>query len=71
MAVSRLFELIEQIRERLGTTVLLVEQNVNEALRVAERAYVLEEGRIVFHGQSSDKDDIVHKLWRLAGKKSA
>ena len=71
MAVARLFELILEIRDRLGAAVLLVEQNVNEALRVAERAYVLEEGRVVFHGPSDDKENIVRKLWRLAGEKSA
>lgn len=70
MAVHHLFEMILQIRDRLGTTVLLVEQNVNEALRVAEQAYVLEEGQVVFHGSSDEKDQIVRKLWRLAGKQS-
>lgn len=71
LAVARLFELIREIRDRLGTAVLLVEQNVNEALRVASQAYVLEEGRIVYHGPSSDKENIVRKLWRLAAKASA
>jgi branched-chain amino acid transport system ATP-binding protein len=71
LAVTRLFELIREIRDRLCAAVLLVEQNVNEALRVAERAYVLEEGRVVFHGPTADKESIVRKLWRLAGEKSA
>jgi branched-chain amino acid transport system ATP-binding protein len=71
LAVARLFELIRDIRDRLGTTVLLVEQNVTAALGVAERAYILEEGRMVHEGPSADKENIVRKLWRLAGKKSA
>jgi branched-chain amino acid transport system ATP-binding protein len=66
MAVHHLFEMILQIRDRRRTTVLLVEQNVNEALRVAEKAYVLEEGQIVFQGASAEKEEIVRKLWRLA-----
>jgi len=37
-----------------GTTVLLVEQNVREALRAADTAYVLQTGRIVLHGDSAD-----------------
>jgi branched-chain amino acid transport system ATP-binding protein len=37
-----------------GTTVLLVEQNVREALRVANTAYVLQTGRVVLHGAASD-----------------
>jgi branched-chain amino acid transport system ATP-binding protein len=71
LAVSRLFELIAQIRDRLGAAVLLVEQNVNEALRVAAEAYVLEEGRVVYRGTSADKETIVRKLWRLADAKPA
>lgn len=68
IAVQRLFEMIEKIHERLGAAVLLVEQNVNEALRLAGEVYVLEEGRLVFHGASADKEQIVRHLWRLAGK---
>jgi len=63
--VQRLFDMIQQIQSRLGVTMLLVEQNVNEALRVAQEVYILEEGQIVYHGPSSDKDRIVRKLWRL------
>lgn len=37
-----------------GTTVLLVEQNVREALRAADSAYVLQTGRVVLHGPASD-----------------
>lgn len=63
--VQHLFDLIHQIQNRLGISVLVVEQNVNEALRVAQRVYILEEGRIVHHGPSSEKNRIVRKLWRL------
>ena len=37
-----------------GTTVLLVEQNVREALKAADTAYVLQTGRVVLHGKASD-----------------
>jgi branched-chain amino acid transport system ATP-binding protein len=47
--VVRIFKIIKRIRE-LGTTVLLVEQNANAALRAADRAYVLETGAIVKSG---------------------
>ena len=66
IAVHHLFEMIRQIHERLGTAVLLVEQNVTEALRMTEEVYVLEEGRIVFRGSSREKEQIVRRLWRLA-----
>jgi branched-chain amino acid transport system ATP-binding protein len=47
--VVRIFKIIKRIRE-LGTTVLLVEQNANAALKTADRAYVLETGTIVKSG---------------------
>jgi branched-chain amino acid transport system ATP-binding protein len=46
MLVNQIFSIIEEINRR-GTTILLVEQNAQQALSVAHRAYVLETGRIV------------------------
>jgi branched-chain amino acid transport system ATP-binding protein len=46
MLVQQIFSIIEEINVR-GTTVLLVEQNAQQALQIAHRAYVLETGRIV------------------------
>jgi len=65
MMVQRLFEMIRTIRDRFGMGVLLVEQNVKEALHIVDDACVLEEGRVVFAGNASDKDEIVRHLWRL------
>ena len=47
--VKLLFDLLRTLRD-LGHTILIVEQNVHHVLRVADRAYVLENGRIVMHG---------------------
>jgi branched-chain amino acid transport system ATP-binding protein len=47
--VKQIFEIIRQIHEQ-GTTVVLVEQNARQALRVASRAYVLETGAIALEG---------------------
>ena len=44
LMVKTIFQIIEQINQD-GTTVLLVEQNANMALSVADRAYVIETGR--------------------------
>ena len=44
-----IFEIIRQINEA-GTTVLLIEQNANMALHVADRAYVIENGKISMEG---------------------
>jgi branched-chain amino acid transport system ATP-binding protein len=47
--VREIFDIIKKIREQ-GTTVLIVEQNVKQTLAVADRAYVLESGRVVMQG---------------------
>lgn len=53
LLVKEIFNTIKDIN-RAGTTVLLVEQNANMALKVANRGYVLETGRIVLEGNSGD-----------------
>jgi len=50
--VGFVFETIHELREKDGYTILLVEQNANQALDVADRGYVLETGRIVLEGES-------------------
>ena len=50
--VEFIFETIHDLRETDGLTILLVEQNANQALDVADRGYVLETGRIVLEGES-------------------
>jgi branched-chain amino acid transport system ATP-binding protein len=50
--VEFVFETIHELREKDGYTILLVEQNANQALGVADRGYVLETGRIVLEGES-------------------
>ena len=51
--VSKVFEIIKEIRRR-GTTVLLVEQNARMGLSVADRGYVLETGRLVVTGKPDE-----------------
>lgn len=51
--VGEIFDIIKRINEQ-GTTVLLVEQNANMALSIANRAYVLETGQIVTSGNARD-----------------
>lgn len=62
--VSEIFNIIESIRKQ-GTTVLLVEQNAKKALSIADRAYVLETGKIVLSGKASDliNDESVKKAY--------
>jgi ABC-type branched-subunit amino acid transport system ATPase component len=47
-----IFDTIKEINEREKTAILLVEQNVYLSLRLTQRAYVLENGRIVLEGMS-------------------
>jgi branched-chain amino acid transport system ATP-binding protein len=56
MLVNQIFSIIEEINRR-GTTILLVEQNAQQALRIAHRAYVIETGRIV---KSAPVDDLLN-----------
>jgi len=51
LLVDEIFDIIKSINDA-GTTVLLVEQNANRALHLADRGYVLETGRIVLDGTS-------------------
>lgn len=53
MLVKEIFDLIERIRE-LGTSVLLVEQNAKMALRISDRGYVIETGRVALEGDSQE-----------------
>ncbi|MBP5385452.1 MAG: ABC transporter ATP-binding protein [Lachnospiraceae bacterium] len=51
--VNEIFDIIQEV-SKAGTTVLLVEQNAKKALAIADRAYVLETGKIVLEGKASD-----------------
>ncbi len=53
LVVREIFKIIEEMREA-GTTILLVEQNALAALRVSDRGYVLESGKIILSGDSSE-----------------
>ena len=62
--VDDIFAAIQRIRD-LGMTILLVEQRLAEALEIADRAYVLQTGRIVMSGKASDiaSDDAVRRAY--------
>jgi branched-chain amino acid transport system ATP-binding protein len=51
IVVSEMFSVIEGLRKE-GIAIFLVEQNVQQTLEIADRAYVLENGRIVLEGDS-------------------
>ncbi|MBY9081073.1 ABC transporter ATP-binding protein [Paenibacillus sp. HN-1] len=56
LLVQDIFKIIQEVNAA-GTTVLLVEQNAHQALKIAHRAYVLETGRVVLEGDASELAD--------------
>jgi len=52
--VGRVFDSLREINQGLGTTILLVEQNVKEALGIATRAYVIHTGSVIITGSSAE-----------------
>ena len=54
LVVQVIFENVRRLNEEEGLSVLVVEQNANVALETAERAYVLESGRVAVEGPSAD-----------------
>ena len=54
MIVKQIFRTIRDINEKTGTTILLVEQNANQALRLAHRGYVLATGKILMSGSGRE-----------------
>jgi branched-chain amino acid transport system ATP-binding protein len=62
--VEQIFEIIQSLH-KAGTTILLVEQNAQMALSIADRAYVLETGRISLSGPAAEllTNDSVRKAY--------
>ena len=61
--VDEMFELFAKLKQQ-GLTILLVEQNVQQALKISDRAYILDQGEIVFHDTAQNllnNDDIQQK----------
>jgi branched-chain amino acid transport system ATP-binding protein len=65
MVVRELFQIVSELNQKDGLSVLVVEQNARIALRTAARAYVLEVGRVVLEGPGADleRDESVRKSY--------
>jgi branched-chain amino acid transport system ATP-binding protein len=63
--IGRIFEIISRINREQGTTIFLVEQNANLALRIADRGYVMENGRVTMDAPADAllNDDSVRKSY--------
>jgi branched-chain amino acid transport system ATP-binding protein len=64
LLVADFFRIIKRLRDD-GITILLIEQNVRQSLEIADRAYVLENGRIVLEGDSHDllENELIRKAY--------
>lgn len=61
LIIKQIFEIIKKINKESNATIFLVEQNANQALHIADRGYVMENGRITLSGSADDllaNDDI-------------
>lgn len=54
LIIAEIFDLVARLRDAEGIAFLVVEQNANVALRIADQGYVLENGRIVLHGTGAE-----------------
>jgi branched-chain amino acid transport system ATP-binding protein len=64
--VRRTIDKIEELKERFELTVLMAEQNFNQAVRIADRGYVIVHGQIAFEGKSADElnnNELVRKFY--------
>jgi len=63
--ITEIFEMIKRMNREEGITILLVEQNVQEALELAHYAYVLQTGRIIMEGKPPDllQTDLIKKAY--------
>ena len=64
--VARTIEKIKELKERYKLTVLMAEQNFPQALRIADRGYVIVHGQIAFEGRSAEElnnNDLIKKFY--------
>jgi len=64
--VKRTIEKIKELKDRYQLTVLMAEQNFNQAVRIADRGYVIVHGKIAFEGGSADElnnNELVRKFY--------
>jgi branched-chain amino acid transport system ATP-binding protein len=64
--VSRTIDAINEMKQRYSLTVLMAEQNFTQAIRIADRGYVIVHGKIAFEGRSTDElnnNDLIKKFY--------
>ena len=64
--MSRTIDAIKQLKDQFQLTVLMAEQNFTQAIRIADRGYVIVHGRIAVEGRSADElnnNDLIKKFY--------
>jgi branched-chain amino acid transport system ATP-binding protein len=64
--VSRIIDTIKMLKDTHGLAVLMTEQNFSQAIRIADRGYVMVHGRIAFEGRSADElnnNELIRKYY--------
>jgi branched-chain amino acid transport system ATP-binding protein len=64
--VSRTIDTINELKQKYRLTVLMAEQNFNQAIRIADRGYVIVHGRIAFSGNSAaalNDNDLIRRFY--------
>ncbi|MED4203746.1 ABC transporter ATP-binding protein [Neobacillus mesonae] len=69
LIVADIFKIIREIKDA-GTTVLVVEQNAKQALKIADYGYVLETGKVIIHGPAQDLLEDPRIVEAYLGRKS-
>ncbi len=65
--VSRMIATIKELKEKKNLTVLMAEQNFNQAIKIADRGYIMVHGEIVFEGRTADElkdNELVKRYYR-------
>jgi branched-chain amino acid transport system ATP-binding protein len=63
LVTAEIFKIVRQLNDKDRMTILLVEQNANQALQLADRAYVLEMGKVVLEGTELASDARVREAY--------
>jgi branched-chain amino acid transport system ATP-binding protein len=63
LVTAEIFKIVRQLNDKDRMTILLVEQNANQALQLADRAYVLETGKVVLEGTELASDARVREAY--------
>ncbi|WP_081707571.1 ATP-binding cassette domain-containing protein [Bacillus massiliigorillae] len=69
--VNEILDILDVIKNELGTMVILVEQNVKSALKIADRGYVLDQGKIILSGTGQELSQNKHVVSAYLGLKSS